>query len=339
MKILFLTINRDDYLSDGLFHGLRGILGDSVIDYPKKDSMYKSYNRANNSIYGQGFTLYKTLDDIEIDRHDIKNKILNNYFDYVIFSDIAEQFGYYLSYYYVIGDNKIIILDGDDSPKIFPYSGLYWRKFPFAFLPSFSNRSYVFKREWTPATLKYRSYLLLPEFVCDILYKRMNLFKISFGIPEKKIIKQIPEKSKLFGMHIVDQEVIDGLQYGKYYYGFDSESEYYQDLQSSRFGITTKRAGWDCMRHYEIAANGAVPCFRDLDRKPEMCAPHGLKPGINCINYKSFDDLMQQINALDNNIYTKLQSDALDWAKSKSTKAIASELLSIIRVKHQQNQL
>jgi hypothetical protein len=310
------------------------VLGASLIDYPKKDSMYKSYNKSNRQIYGKGFTIYKTLDDIEIDRRDIRDKILSKYFDYVIFSDISEQYGYYLTYYNSFDISKIVILDGDDSPKIFPYYGRYWRKFPFAFLTSFQRSSFVFKREWTPKTLKYRSFLILPEFICKKLYQRMNLNKVSFGIPEEKIVKNIPEKNKLFGLHIVDQEVIDGLKYGDLHYVFDNEAEYYHDLQSSKFAITNKRAGWDCMRHYEIAANGAVPCFRNLELKPEMCAPHGLVPGVNCISYKSFVDLMNQINSLDVTLYNKLQTGALVWVKSKSTKIIAEELLSTIGADH-----
>jgi len=40
-----------------------------------------------------------------------------------------------------------------------------------------------------------------------------------------------------------------------------------------------KRGGWDCLRHYEIAAAGAVPCVRQLEGKPSSCAPHGLQAG------------------------------------------------------------
>ena len=43
----------------------------------------------------------------------------------------------------------------------------------------------------------------------------------------------------------------------------------------SRFGVTTKKSGWDCMRHYELAASGCVPCFRDLEEKPAMAGRTG----------------------------------------------------------------
>ena len=35
------------------------------------------------------------------------------------------------------------------------------------------------------------------------------------------------------------------------------------------FGVTRKKAGWDCMRHIEIMAAGCVPYFVDLDRLPK----------------------------------------------------------------------
>ena len=72
--------------------------------------------------------------------------------------------------------------------------------------------------------------------------------------------------------HIVDEEVAERMGAASSHV-FEREADYYRDLQASRFGITTKRTGWDCLRHYEIAANGAVPCFRDLDRKPPPLRP------------------------------------------------------------------
>ena len=31
-----------------------------------------------------------------------------------------------------------------------------------------------------------------------------------------------------------------------------------------------KKSGWDCMRHYEILANGCVPVFLDINNCPEL---------------------------------------------------------------------
>ena len=120
-------------------------------------------------------------------------------------------------------------------------------------------------------------------------------------------------KIKDFPLHIVDQEIADKLKnafhspIGSNEYHFSTEEEYYQDLRESRYGITTKRAGWDCLRHYELAANGCVLCFRDLDLKPTTCAPHGLNES-NCIIYHGFDDLKSKIDKINLSDYAEMQN-------------------------------
>ena len=109
-------------------------------------------------------------------------------------------------------------------------------------------------------------------------------------------------------------------------YFFCSEDEYYEDLRQSRFGVTTKRGGWDCMRHYELAANGCVLCFRDLDLKPNTCAPHGLNQS-NCITYSNYKDLKDQINNINDREYLALQTLTYQWAKNNSTVARAKEFI------------
>ena len=54
-----------------------------------------------------------------------------------------------------------------------------------------------------------------------------------------------------------------------YAFGPHEESEYKRAYSESYFGSTKKKAGWDCMRHYEIVASGAVPFFdEDPTRAP-----------------------------------------------------------------------
>jgi len=40
------------------------------------------------------------------------------------------------------------------------------------------------------------------------------------------------------------------------------------------FAVTRRKAGWDCMRHLEILANGAVPYFPDLESMPDLTMQH-----------------------------------------------------------------
>lgn len=83
---------------------------------------------------------------------------------------------------------------------------------------------------------------------------------IGFSIPECKIVQRIPEKDQDFAYVIPGQ--LDT-------YIFDTEEEYYQDYQHSYFAVTKKKGGWDCLRHYEILANGCIPYFLDLEECPE----------------------------------------------------------------------
>ncbi len=86
-------------------------------------------------------------------------------------------------------------------------------------------------------------------------------FPIEFSISENKIVSKIPHKDKDFATIIPGQRNT---------YIYDSESEYYKDYQRSYFAITCKKGGWDCLRHYEILANGCIPYFINIDQ----CSPH-----------------------------------------------------------------
>ena len=82
-------------------------------------------------------------------------------------------------------------------------------------------------------------------------------YPLQFSIPEIKIVCTIPEKDKDFAF-IIPGDLRT--------YIYQQESDYYKDYQRSYFAITCCKGGWDCMRHYEILANGCIPYFLDLDK-------------------------------------------------------------------------
>jgi len=112
-----------------------------------------------------------------------------------------------------------------------------------------------------------------------------NLHPINFGIPETKIINQVSKKTQDWGTVIPGK--LDT------YVFFDEES-YYSDYQKSYFALTHKKGGWDCMRHYEIMANGCVPYFPDIDNCPELTMktfPKSLcKDAIKMVDSGEIDD-------------------------------------------------
>jgi hypothetical protein len=212
---------------------------------------------------------------------------------------------------------------------MYPYRRAWWTRPQWWFLPRAHTRFPYFKRELTPTTYHYRCFKLLPGRVAQRLPILKDVRPTAFSVPEEKVYDGGTEKTQLFARDIVDPELKDcAPTRTQAEYLFRDEADYYADIRRSSFGITLKRGGWDCLRHYEIAANGAVPCFRDLEDKPALCAPHGLRPGANCLSYRSRSDLLAQIDALSDADYERLRQGAIQWARDNSTIERARELLA-----------
>lgn len=329
LRILYFTIGHADYLSDSLLIGLKQLDNVNVFEYPKNAFIYKNdelFTNRKNGVYGKGFTLYNLLP--KSSDHQFVELRPSEY-DLYIFGSIWHQYGLFLQMQKYLTPQNTILIDGADTPAIMPYHGNFWRDGSYFRIPKLHKKFRYFKREWTEETKRYRYFKYLPEFILKLLPDPQNLALISFSIPEEKIIETLPVKTKLFPTHIVDPDVAEKVGESQTSYAFSREEDYYRDIQAAKFGITTKRAGWDCMRHYEIGANGTVICFRDLDKKPATSAPHGLIPGQNCISYHSYADLKKQIDLLDDQQYLSLQRGSWEWAKANSCKNRAKEFLRI----------
>src|SRR4030065_636081 len=57
MKLLYLCSPGPDYLSDDLLYGLRSLMGGDVVDFPKKELLYRANSGSadRSRIYGRGF--------------------------------------------------------------------------------------------------------------------------------------------------------------------------------------------------------------------------------------------------------------------------------------------
>jgi hypothetical protein len=88
----------------------------------------------------------------------------------------------------------------------------------------------------------------------------MPVYPISFSIPASKIRTTVPEKTQTMASLIPGDLST---------YRFTDEKSYYEDYAKSVFGKTWRKGGWDCMRHYEILANGCIPWFEGLENCPE----------------------------------------------------------------------
>lgn len=150
-----------------------------------------------------------------------------------------------------------------------------------------------------------------PYFKRELLNQKH--IPIHFAIPEKKITKSPLTKTQEYG------KIIPG-QGG---YIFDNENEYYIDYNKSYFGVTMKKAGWDCMRHYEILANNCVPYFIDLENCPKYTLTNLPK------------DLLIEARELANNFdeqkYFIILNELFNFTKNNlTTKNLAQYVLSYV---------
>ena len=341
-RVLFLHANNVEYLSDSLLHGLRLVLGADAVDVPRCDALYHDLSPDRRAtLYGRGFTLYGRLPEMEVDRIGWLDRAYAGEFDLIVFGDIWRYWAPWVQLRPRLRDlrrNGVILaaVDGSDGRVLFPHGPRWWRQMRPWPLPRTYGRIEAFKRELTPVTAWARSYGLLPPPVADRVLLR-NVHPLAFSIPEDRLATGDETKDKLLGTHVVDPEVavlVPGSSVG---HAFDTEDAYYADLRRSRFAVTTKKWGWETLRHYEIAASGCVPCFRDLERKPPRCAPFGLNES-NCVPYHTAEELLERIATMNELRYAELRAGALAWARGNTTRARAHQMLATLGWRLEQDQ-
>ena len=95
-------------------------------------------------------------------------------------------------------------------------------------------------------------------------YLREFIFPLSYSIPDELVVGNIDVEIKKYDIC----PLIPG-ERSEHVFVAGQEAEYYQMYQQSWFAHTRKKGGWDCLRHYEILANGCIPLFENLDDCPE----------------------------------------------------------------------
>ena len=302
-RILYLTTPGEDYLQDQLLYGLRMLLGPRCVDWPRKDVMYESCPTPKAELYGRGFTLWKLLPEIEVDREKVAADFAEGRAqpgDLLVFGSVRRQ-PEALEQWLPRGPDarlRLAFVDGNDGKRL---ERRALRRGPY------------FKRERT-----WRS--------C------FRTRPVSFGIPARKLRREpLEARSRLFATHVQCEEA-----YGHPWirdncareYAFEDEEAYRRDLGESHFAVTMKKAGWDCMRHYEIAANGCIPCFWRLGRKSRFGAPFGLVDGENCLVFETAAELRKRCDALlESGRGAEVAGRALLWSREHTCEAVAARFL------------
>jgi hypothetical protein len=140
------------------------------------------------------------------------------------------------------------------------------------------------------------------------------LHPISFSIPREKICD----------IDIVKTKILSNLIPGdNSTYIYNTEQDYYNEYKKSYFAITKKKGGWDCMRHYEILANGCIPYFINIEQCPSnsmYSLPKKLLIEANILYDCKFKNKnMNEITEKEIYEYTILQKKLLEYTKQNLT--------------------
>ena len=231
MRVLFISgSGGPDYQCDMLLHGLRSLLGADAVDVNRLDYMYSATFDQDPEKKAKLYGRGFTLYGLLPDDSSVDRHDIENKITSRYFDLIIYGSIHRCRHY--LND----VLATYDKADIVFVDGedqsdiLYW--------PLFGRGTY-YKREFMPSHYPFAQ-------------------PISFAIPEEKFCTESTKKREI--------AYIDPRDRGTYIY--NTEADYYGDYQQSLFAYTMKKAGWDCLRHYEIMANHCVPIFVDLNMCP-----------------------------------------------------------------------
>ena len=320
MKVLFHSIGRKrkieragknqkwewrtDYQLDSLYHGLVSVLGDDLIDSLEFDHMYEEnldlLHGDNLRAYGnpRRFCLYGKINKRNIDRTDILQKARNGYFDFIF-----------------LGLHHADEVYAEEVKEIEEFSGC-------------KNLAFIHGGDY----LKHNNIIDEhgPIFKRELEQASDSIYPISFSIPSELVVDSIElVKERPFASVIpsfMGQETFWKT------YVFKTEESYLNDYNKSLFGLTCKKGGWDCLRHYEILSTGCVPLFFDIESCPKdtltTLPKDMLLEAFKLLDYNETSTELSMPKNFDINRYEKLANSLLEYTKKKlTTEASAKYLL------------
>jgi hypothetical protein len=296
-----------------LFYGLHELPDINV--YTNTDLWYMFEGNEPKSIaslYGKGFSIYNRLSgNKKIEESPvIEEKLRSKSYDLVIYGAINKCSLYLKEVFNNYSKREVIFIDGADSDFSVPINKWVIKqtiKGKHNLLAYFLNKKYH-----QAIALSAKGFYFKRELRnCD----RKYFYPISFAIPEKNIITQPPHKTQ-------ERAFIIPGDLSTYIY--DKEADYYNDYATSKYAITTKKGGWDCLRHYEILANACIPYFPNIDKCPDYTM-HLFPKNIIIETNK-----LIEANKLDGAIYEYYNNLLYSYTKNVlTTKNLAKYVLSI----------
>ena len=319
IKILYITTDENnnlhkpdrsqgDYMENLILLGLRKILKENCVEYPRKKILYHDFSTVSkDSLHGKGFSLYyEKMEDIPDHCRDLTNQT----FDVILYGT-AFAWGM------------------EDIPELEKKCKL---KF-------YIDGHDLYGHATAGNYIRYSGEVLIgnqakPSFKEQLILEEPHVYPTGVGLPESRILPiDLSKKCQLYQKaypRMANFEIPN--ESNRAHYIFTNEEDYYEDMSKSWFGLSCRRGGWDAMRNYEIIAAGSVLLFRDHYLKPRYCSP-GDCPAIS---YSTKEELQQIMSSLivDNkptDAYINKLNEQRDWLINNATEiARAKYILSIL---------
>ena len=200
--------------------------------------LFQSFGSKEN-LYGKGFTIYGTIDSSNKDSitvYDIESVFENiQIYDLVVFTSIHRNYKNKK-----IKDFFNILKSKNQTDNVIVLDGEDFTDID----EEVAKVTNYFKRE----LIERYDKLAKP---ISLSFPKLQLQSETFSI-EKKTQLLAPMDPRFSNSYIFD------------------EKSYYQQYSKSIFATTVKKAGWDCMRHYEILSSLTLLYFPNIENKPKL---------------------------------------------------------------------
>ena len=243
MNILFISDSNPNYVPDLLLHGLRKLMGDRVVDYPRKDCVYEGVIGLSICPDDQRLEGWFPSDmENQIDRDDIALKEAKGFFDLVVCDARVLSFA---TSTLKLSTPKMVIIDGWDIPH-----------------PMRPGSYVVCRRETDGSDFSIPLPMSMPEEVLSCITKfdyEPKKYSVGFlGSTHDGKRRAIIESLSTYFDHTLFAatsipETNDPMPHGRM-----GRLEYYKHLQQCQVVISLPGAGLDTFRFWENAACNSV---------------------------------------------------------------------------------
>ncbi len=276
MKILFITHPYPNYVPDLLLHGLRKLLGENLVDYPRKDCVYEGVLGLGICPDDQKCPEWFPNDNGQIDRSDIPQKAQNGYFDFVVcdlraITDVQRLFNGW--------PKRCVIIDGEDAPQ-----------------PVTPGPYVVCRRETDGSDYAIPLPMALPEEIFHWISRydaTPKCYSIGFlgstnGDGRKALLDRFSKRydNTLFQATEIPSDKTPTPQ------GRASRDAYYRQLQKCQVVLSLPGAGLDTFRFWEHAACNAV----HVSPLMPLFIPDDFQNLREILRFERLDDLWRHID-------------------------------------------